>query len=84
MSAIPQCKVPIGTAYRPARFEHRTPTSYQALMPRPDRDAVRLQRVLLSDEAKAYLSDGFWLVFGVAVMGGTLFAGPLFRWLGLW
>ena len=75
MSAIPQCKVPISTAYRPARFEHRTPTSYQALMPRPDRDAARIQRVLLSDEAKAYIKDGLALALCVAALGAMLTVG---------
>lgn len=82
MSAIPQVKVPIGTQYRPARFERRTPTTYQAYMPRHDRDAASLQRVLLTPEVKAYISDGFWLAFSVAVLGCVLCAGPILKWLG--
>lgn len=75
MSAIPQCKVPIGTKVPPqASFERRTPTSYEALMPRPDRDAARIQRALLSADAKAYLSDGAWLVAGVLMLGAPVVA----------
>jgi hypothetical protein len=80
MSAIPRdkplpCTVPIGTAYKPARYEHRTPTEYQAYMPRHDRDAIRLQRALLSDNAKAYIKEGIGVVLFTAFLGVLLFVG---------
>lgn len=39
----------IGSDYRPAQFETRTPTTYSALRPRPSPDDVTLQRALLAD-----------------------------------
>ncbi|HUH37640.1 MAG TPA: hypothetical protein VL027_06820 [Spongiibacteraceae bacterium] len=75
MSAIPQCKVPIGTSYRPARFERRTPTEYQALMPRHDRDAISLQRALLGSEVKAYIKEGAGVVLFTTFLIALLFIG---------
>lgn len=38
----------IGSAYRPHRYEHRTPTEYRALRPAMDADAMRVQAALLA------------------------------------
>lgn len=37
----------VGSDYRPARFEHRTPLEYRALRPEHSLDADRLQSAML-------------------------------------